>query len=403
MLNSFPGREALGIQKIKDAIEGLSARERDDLLAWLRRRNRTPRTKVSSLRSAVVATAAIFLIYFVVEGLIFRGWYRKYLEPDSTTGQVEYNMFWLRRMQPSKVPDVLVVGDSRVAEGLSTRAAADAVGGRLHFVNFGMPGTTPRVWYYTVRDMEKDRNRFSAIVIAFDRYSDRDGADVRNNQTDLNYLAARLSLADCPEFLSSFVDPVVRRNTLPGCLFRGIPLRSDVRRFLTDIPDRLKRTKDWRDNGAGYIAGYGGKPETLAGLTFDPVTRTIGFPPGLKDWQISTVKTYLLGDDAPQTGALTKYRSRWIGGILDLYKNSATRIVFMQIPNAPVPLAEPREPARFVDAVRGRDRLSVLPADAFRSLQRPELFADGLHLNSEGRQLFSAALAKDLEPLLSRQ
>jgi len=409
MLNSFSSRdreEAISglahIDEIKTAIEGLSDRDRRELTEWLRTKNRVSRQRHSSLTRAVAASIAMLLAYVCVEALIFHsGWYNKYLEPDSTTGQLEYNLFWLRRMYPSKVPDVLVVGDSRIAEGFSTRAAGNSVGGRLHFVNFGMPGATPRVWYYAVRDMEKDRNRFSAIVIAFDRYSDRDGADVRNNETDLNYLAGRLTLGDCWDFVASFADSKARRDVLPGCLFRGIPLRRDVRSFLSDIPARRKRTKDWRDNGAGYIAAYEGKPETLAGLSFDPATRTIGFPPGLKDWQISTVRANLLAGDEPQTGALTAYRRQWIGGILDLYRNSATRIVFMQIPNAPVALPEPNEPARFVESVRNRERLSVLPADTFRNLQRPELFADGLHLNRQGRQLFSDALAKDLEPLLT--
>ncbi|HZL56127.1 MAG TPA: hypothetical protein VFC21_03555, partial [Bryobacteraceae bacterium] len=242
-----------------------------------------------------MGTLAGFIAFAAVEGGIFHsGWYSKYLEPNSTAGQVEYHLFWFRRMKVPKVPDVLVVGDSRIAEGFSCPIASSAVGGKVHFVNFGMPGSSPRVWYYTLRDMEKDRNRFSAITIAFDRYSDADGGErIQDRPTDLNFLAGRLRLGDCADFSRSFTDPGSRRNALTACFLRGLAFRSDVREFLSDIPGRLARTRDWRNNGAGYIDGYGGKPEDLTGLTLDPATHSIHFPAGVKDWQIDSAKATL--------------------------------------------------------------------------------------------------------------
>ncbi|MDE3195851.1 MAG: hypothetical protein KGN84_05885 [Acidobacteriota bacterium] len=355
-------------------------------------------------RAVAASVLAVFAFYALQLALFHSGWYNKYLEPNSTTGQVEYRLFWLRRTWPAKVPDILVVGDSRVAEGFSAPVAGASVGGRLHFVNWGMPGTPPRVWYYALRDMEEDRNRFSAIVIEFDRYSDLDGTEtVQDRAADLNYLAGRLSLGDCLDFARSYSDSSIARTIFTGCIFRGIPLRADVRQFLSDISARREHARVWRNRGAEYVNDYDGKSETLAGLTFDAANRRIDFPPGMSENQIATVKGTITPDPAPQTGALTAYRRKWIGGILDLYRNSPTRIVFIQIPNAPLPLPDSTAPARFIDSVRGRRGLSVLPPDAFKDLQRPEFFADGLHLNSKGRILFSAKLAKELEPVMERR
>ena len=65
-----------------------------------------------SLRRAVIGTVIGLLAYVAVEGFLFHsGWYNKYLEPNSSAGEVEYYQFWLRRMWPPKVPDVLVLGD----------------------------------------------------------------------------------------------------------------------------------------------------------------------------------------------------------------------------------------------------------------------------------------------------
>jgi hypothetical protein len=357
---------------------------------------------LSRLKQSVWWTALTLAAFLLADAAIFRsGWYDRYLEPDSSAGTAELRLFWLWNSPPPRVPDVMVVGDSRIAEGFSARVAAQAASGKFHFENFGLAGSDPRVWYYVLRDADPQRDRFAAIAITVAPYSDEDGdPDWQSHLTDVNYSIGRLRLVDCWDFARSFPVPDLERQALVGCLFPGATLRRDVRALLANVRARLRKAKDWRKNGLGYEEGYEGKAEDVGGLSADWTLRTIHFPPGLNSEQISTIQDFVMPEPAPQTGALTEYRKLWLGRILDLYKNSATSIIFFELPRAPIPIPEARIPPRFIDSVRGRPNVTVLPATTFRDLERPEVFADGLHLNRLGRPIFSARLAEQVAAVL---
>jgi len=173
-------------------------------LAWRAREKRVRKARFVNRRlfyksPALLWTVVSLLAFLIAEGAIFRlGWYNKYLEPDSSAGMVESYLFWLSHSHPVKVPQVMVIGDSRIAEGFSGPIAEKAAGNRIHFWNFGIGGISPRVWYYMLRDGDPTRRRFSAIVMALDRYTDEDGWDSWSDRTiDLNFVIGRLRLIDC--------------------------------------------------------------------------------------------------------------------------------------------------------------------------------------------------------------
>jgi hypothetical protein len=348
-----------------------------------------------AIRTILVSLCAFIL----VEAAIFRsGWYNQFLEPVSSAGIVESALYFLRHQKPPDGPQSLIVGDSRIAEGFSAKLANQAAGGRMHFWNFGIPGSTPRDWYYILRDADPDRHRFAAIALALDHYSDADSYDnLETRESDLNYLIGRLRVTDCVPFSRSMNNPKIELRIWAGCMFKGIALRRDVQDLLSHRESRVERARDWLKNGFGYVFDYGGKPEDLRGLGADFVHRTIEFPPGITDNQKETIRATLLPDPAPQTGALTRYRRRWLGGILERYRNSGTRIILFEMPRAPLSRPDFTEPARFLESVRGQANVSVLPKQTFRDLERPEWFADGLHLNHVGRGIFSARVAAVLD------
>lgn len=342
---------------------------------------------------------AAVCLYLLAEAAVFRsGWYCRYLEPNSSAGEVEYRLRWTLHTPRASVPEVAVVGDSRIAEGFSARNAGKAAGGRLHFTNMGLPGTSPRVWYYLLRDADPDRRRFSTIVLAFDQYSDQDSPeDLRNRPTDIHYVAGRLGFEDCFDFADSFPDRKLRAEALSGCFLKGIAFRADVQAFLSDIPGRVARAKDWRDNGYEYNENYGGMENNLTGLQVNAETREIHFPPNLTEQQMATIRSTCLPSAATQTGFTTLYRKEWIGSILDLYRGTKTRFVFLQIPRSPQPLPEQPTRARFIESVASNPSIRVLPTQTFKDLEKPETFGDGLHMNHTGRAIFSERLAHLIE------
>lgn len=344
--------------------------------------------------------------FFVADSLLFRlGWYTQFLEPDSSAGTLESRLHWLRAAPPSAQPEVLVVGDSRIAEGFSARTANMAVGGRLDFWNFGVSGATPRVWYYSLRAADPTRRRFAAIVFALDTYSDDDWfAEFDRRTTDQNYLAMELGLTDCVGFAESMHDFPLSLHAFFACLFRGITLRDDVQAFLANPGARLPHAADWRANGRGYIDAYEGQPANLAGISVDWRKRTIHFPDRIPQTTRENVKRFDMRDPVPQTGEVARYRSRWLGGILDDYKNSPTRLVFLQLPRGPVidPAESQPHNAGFVSSAAKSPRVDVLPFDTFTDLERPELFFDGLHLNRAGRPVFSARIGERIDAIVTK-
>jgi hypothetical protein len=398
------------VGEIQEAIGKLPAEQQQSLAKWLRGhaaeqaravRIATDR-RVFFKSPALLWTIASLVAFLAADAAIFRlNWYYKYLEPDSSAGMVESYIFWLKHTLPATVPEVMVLGDSRIAEGFSSRDADRLTGNKVHFWNFGMGGTSPRVWYYVLRDADPTRRRFRAIAIELDQYSDEDNLDSRPNRLiDLNFIIGRLRLTDCPDFAASMVSWEFKSRALAGCLFKGIPLRRDAQEFLLHVSDRIKRSKEWRNKGLFYTTGYPGREENLEGLSADFARRTIVYPPGIDAQRRSSIEAMTMPAPAPQTGETTRYRELWLGRIVDLYKDSPTQIIFFELPRAPLPRPEGLVPAIYLQSALQRPRVAALPQNTFRDLERPEVFFDGLHLNRIGRGIFSARIAEKIPPLI---
>lgn len=350
----------------------------------------------------IAVTAAAFLI---VEGFLFRlGWYYKYVEPDSSTGTVELRMYWLRRFRPAGAREILVVGDSRVAEGFSARQATEiARDQKTYFWNMGMAGAPPRVWYYVLRDADPSRRRFQAIVVALDHYAEQDLYDsMPSRLVDLNFVIARLGLADAWDFASTMKTPEQQRAAMIGALLKGTVIRQDARAFLQDIHGRIAKSKDFREHGLDYLLGYPGVDRNLVGLIADWEARTLRYPPGITEVQRESIQASLMPALPPQTGELGRYRIEWLGRILSLYRGSPTRIIFIEMPRGPLPQPDRPEPTTFVNWVRTQPNVAVVDARTFRDLETPETFLDGMHLNRTGRSQFTERFTETILDLLSR-
>jgi hypothetical protein len=353
-------------------------------------------------KPAWAAPAAIYLasaaLFALIEGLIFRTeFYAKYVEPQSSTGIFEGMLRDELRRKPLGADEVLVIGDSRIGEGFSAPVANRSRGDHGYcYANASVAGSTPRCWFYELRDIDPDRTRYSAVVLPVESYEDIDSPGNYADRTlDMHYVAARLRYSDVIDFTSSFGKARERFEVLRGSLFKGFIYQQDLLAFIEKPEKRLSDVKQWRIHGREWRDGYIGHSTDLNGLEVDWDTRTVRLPASLPADQAAILKAALLSESAPRTGGLEAYRRRWFGKILDLYEGSHTRLVFLVLPRGPV--VRPGEPPKGLSqSIRdfGRRRgVILLPERAFESLERPEFYFDSLHLNSRGRERFSVMLA----------
>jgi hypothetical protein len=350
-------------------------------------------------RSILWLVGTLTAALFIEAGIYRQGWYYKYLEPESAAASVELPLYWLKRFRPFHRQEILVVGDSRMAEGFSADQANLESGRRnLAFWNIGIPGSAPRIWYYFLRDADPSRHRFQAIVFALDYYNDEDQHDIQAAHVgDATFLVGRLRADDVMDFAASMASskPTSRedqRAAFVAAMFKGTLLQSDARGFLQDIRGRIARSKDARERGLGFFNGYPGNAGDLHGLSANWQTRTLTFPPGIPPERQNSIREVLMPDLPPHTGETTRYRKLWFGRILELYRGSPTKIVFLEHPRGPLPQPERRSPQAFLDWARKQPNVIVLDQFAFRDLESPETYFDGFHLNRKGRETFTARL-----------
>lgn len=352
---------------------------------------------VTARKKALFWVVGVILVFLCVEGLVFRGsWYADYLEPDSSAGNLEFHLRWLKEPPPPDISEVLVVGDSRMAEGFSSRIAKEKSGGRVQWWNLGTPGTTPRVWYYLMRDADPQRNRFHTVVFALDLYPDLDRYDSGPQRIlDLNYLICRLRLTDVWEFSRSMGAPEIQRAAFVGLLLKGNTLRDDFLAFAGNIRARKEKVELIRRVSLSSIEDYGGVDRNLKGLSIDQ-NQKIHFPDEMDDEVKRVISEMHQLNLPPQKGVSTEYRMKWFTKIMDLYAGSRTQFVFLEAPRGPISPVIPPVESKFIEWVRQQPNVKVLDQQTFRFLETPETFFDALHLNRTGRALFTEKLVQSI-------
>ena len=359
---------------------------------------RGPRRGPRVAAACVAALAALFSL----DALLFRtNLYPSVIEPYSSAGVFELTLRRERQRQAGPGNLIVTLGDSRFGY-LPRLANQYTASSGYTFTSAGAAGTNPRMWYYMLRDLDPTARRYQAVVFGVDDYDDEDTfADYEDYLVDLHYLIKRLRLSDVFDFASSYRTLPHQWEAFRGSLFKGLIYQRDLHEFLLHPKKRIDLVRFIHEGWQGWTYNFVEEDRSLKGLGVDWSSRTITSSPDLKPEQRQLIENVILRPTAPQTGNLARYRRKWFGRIIDRYRDSPTRIVFVRLARGPIP-----RPANLVvkksSSIREFPSPNVLLCDehAFESLEHPELYKDALHLNREGSTRFSTMLVEEVSKVL---
>ena len=336
--------------------------------------------------------------FFVLDAAVFRsGFYLQFLNPDSVTGQFERILMVERDRRIGHPNQVVGIGNSRMA--LMPSVANDPTQETGYaYATLAVPGTPARVWYYMLRDADPDANRYSAVVVALDNYNDDETwEDHPDRAYDTRILAARLRLTDLVEYPGSFRSWDTRWDASRSILFRSSEFGRDVRDLLLDPRARLAAAKESREKSAVWLYGYGGSTATMEDAHIDWQNRIIDAP-GRTPAQLAAYEAAFFRPNPPNTGIHSKYMHYWLGRIHQHYKGSRTRLIFVRLPRGPWvrPDFPPTNPTSSVRELASGPGVTLIDEHYFDPLERPELFADEMHLNHAGMDQFTRMLSREV-------
>ena len=303
-----------------------------------------------------------------------------------------HSMVWTCR---SKDMDntIAVIGDSRVADGFSAKVA-DETGkpGEVKFTNIAVYGSSPRVWYYMLREIDPHASRFSVLTIMMSNYDESNEGDLANRERDVHYLAPILRSSDFFTFVGSYTSAEGKESAAISNLLKGTAFKSDILEFLGDPKKRLDLVKInktmWRVSNYYYT----GHPEALEGLIPDPrEPGGVRLPPCTPPDDKLTLRNYFtrMNESKPEERVAT-CRELWLGKILDRYRGGRIRIGIFEIPRGPLHYLKPQAPpGATLLGLQRKYGFTIIPPETFGELERPQFFCDYTHLNTLGRQRFS--------------
>jgi hypothetical protein len=356
-------------------------------------------------RNPIAAILVGVMGLFGLDALLFRTpLYPSILEPDSSAGLFEMTLRRERQAQLEHGDNLVVtLGDSRFAYSTKIADTVTPETG-LIFRHAGVAGSDARSWYYMLRDLDPKANRYRAVILGTPDYDDEDEAfnpfdDIRA----LHYVVARLRWTDSVRFALSFQNPEFRWQAFRGALLKGTVLQQDILAFLKNPIHRLDYVALCRRGWAGWTYDYQETTRSMAGLKIDWTTRTATYPPDSDQNQHDTLER-VLDQPAPQTGRLAAYRREWFGRIVERYRGSRTRIIFVRLPRGPIPPPEgfARKLSSSIREFASAPNVMLTDEHAFEPLERPELFKDGIHLNRAGIGAFTPMLAREISRMIGR-
>lgn len=332
--------------------------------------------------------------FICVDGAIFHsGLYVSILAPTSYAGGVERITRAEKERPSSGLKEVLVLGDSRIAEGFSAALANElGSGAGLKFVSLAEPAASANTWYYMLREVDPTKRRYSAIVIPYGLGYEPNNADPLR----ISMTAPLLRYGDGFHFASGFQRWSGRFRAFIASILRGSAYQDDVVDFLAHPIARITSVR--QADRTHSRSEYKGRDYDLVGTSYDASTGEVTFAPKLTEAQRFAFRKSLIQPSQSDTEYSLKLQRDWIPRIVNRYADSPTAVVLTPLPRGP--FLELGGFSKGYDSVLPSaiiDRTSFsVPGHTFEFLEKPEYYFDAFHLNAKGRQKFTEKLVSEL-------
>lgn len=362
-----------------------------------------PEAVVARLKALFLLVLSIAGLWWGVEALLYRsGLYYRLTEPDSNTGAVVNALLLLEREYRPEARNVLVFGDSRVGEGIWPQVV-EAESQALNVVNVAVPGSTPRTWYYLLREILRRGYRPQAVVIG-SLYAPRPVGASADWALDPAHAAPLLGLRDARSFEHSFVSPAMRERARHAVWFPALAMRQDTLAALRAPLERWHRLRGYRPALLAAIPAYGGNGGRMPALAFDAQGQVLDWA-GADATQRAKVEALSRDFATPPPAELVAanrvYRADWFARIAALAAQHDAAVLLFPLPRGPYPELLPAPVPPDLGAALRAPGLRALPGDFSVAFERPEFFFDELHLNATGRARLSSALGVELRARLA--
>jgi hypothetical protein len=356
-----------------------------------------PVEPTSTTRRLYVTRNLLFgaAMFAVLDSIIFHtGLYTRILAPDSFAGNMALITTAEKTRVSSGLKEVLVLGDSRIAEGFSA-LAANELGPQegFKFLKLAEVGSTVEIWYYMLRDVDPTARRYSAIVIPYDYPYERN----RDQLYKVSMAGPLLRYRDCFDFASAFVRWSDRFAAFTACILRGSAFQNDVVDLL-EYPIKRIRSIQEAPRKLHFMAVYKGRDDDIVGTSYDSKTGLLTFPLRLTEIQRESIRRSVARPSQLEAQHFLNLQRDWIQRILNRYSNSPTAIVLAPTPRGPFGglLGFSMDYRAVLPGGMAPGAVFPLPEQAFHCLEKPEYYADGYHLNSKGRQKFTQIMVAEL-------
>lgn len=363
-----------------------------------------PTAILARLKAPLCLALAVGLTWFAFEALLYRsGAYFRIAEPDSNTGIVVTKLALLDGEYRPEARNVLVFGDSRVAEGFWSRRAG-AADPSLNFINVSVPGSTPRTWYYLLREIERRGHAFDAVVVGT-LYQNQNAGLFANWSLDAAHATPLLGLRDAGTFPATFEAPQRQQQARDAVLFPALALRQDTLALLQAPRERWRSVREGRPGYLLAVREREGREETMPPLRFAP-DRSVSDWAGATQEQRELVRAHLADPVVPPAGiaaANDAFLGHWLGAMAELAHARGAAMLVYPLPRGPYPevLAPLQaQPPASLRKLRDEAGVKVLPADLLADLESPAHFFDTLHANRVGRAITSDRIGAATRALL---